>query len=198
MIALRPAVHADAQQIAAVHVATWRDAYANILPTDMLIGLSVDRYADDWRRTLMQQRQRESITVAAAGDAVVGFATAGPARRTADTDRGEVTMLYVLGDYQERGLGRALLRASFGGLLCHGMTAATIWVVRQNPSRFFYEAMGGVARRHRTERLWSTTVPTVGYAWDDLAAAIGAMDDSMARMAGDPGAASRGQRPRPQ
>ncbi|MEQ8248280.1 MAG: GNAT family N-acetyltransferase [Alphaproteobacteria bacterium] len=187
MVRLRPATPDDASPIAAVHVATWRDAYADILPREMLVGLSASCHTERWLKTLRQRRRRENITVAVADNTVVGFATAGPARRHWGTDAGEVTMLYVLGDYQERGLGRALLRDSFDALRRHGMTRALVWVVAQNPARFFYEAMGGTARHNRREHLWGTTVATVGYAWDDLDAAVRALDATMARAANGPG-----------
>ena len=61
------------------------------------------------------------------------------------------------------------------------MRRAVIWVVAQNHSRFFYEAMGGIGRTIRTEQLWKTNVATIGYEWDNLDAAIHALDARMAR-----------------
>jgi hypothetical protein len=49
---VRPAVLQDAPAIAAVHVATWRDAYAGLLPDDFLDGLDVDQRAERWRGRL--------------------------------------------------------------------------------------------------------------------------------------------------
>jgi hypothetical protein len=44
-----------------------------------------------------------------------------------------------------------------------------LWVLAQNPSRFFYEAMGSKRNIERTERLWGMDVPQIGYRWGDLA-----------------------------
>lgn len=38
---IRPATPIDAEAMAAVHVAAWRDAYKNIVPTDYLTNLDV-------------------------------------------------------------------------------------------------------------------------------------------------------------
>ena len=65
-------------------------------------------------------------------------------------------MLYLLQDYQELGLGRALLRTLFAALRHHEMTLWVIWLVVQDLVRFFYEAMSDTADAERTERLWRT------------------------------------------
>jgi GNAT superfamily N-acetyltransferase len=182
MIRRRPGAYEDAAALAQVHVSTWRDAYAGILPTEMLVGMSVSRQTAYWRAALMRRRSQETITVAMVDNALVGFGTAGPARGDDAVRTGEVQMLYVLHDFQELGLGRALLRALFAALRRHDMDRATIWVVAQNPARFFYEAMGGIATTEHTERLWRTDVTTVGYVWDDLDAAIQCFDERIARV----------------
>jgi len=182
MIRLRPGAYEDAAALARVHVATWRDAYADILPTDMLVGLSEARQTAYWRAALMRRRANETITVALVDDELVGFGTCGPARGRRAKRTGEVQMLYLLPDFQELGLGRAMLRALFAALRRHGMARAIIWVVAKNPARFFYQAMGGEAQAERTERLWGTDVSTVGYVWEDLDVAIQALDDRIARV----------------
>src|SRR5689334_8702388 len=51
---IRPATEADAATVAAIHVASWRDAYADILTADYLNGpIEADRLA------LWSQRLRE-------------------------------------------------------------------------------------------------------------------------------------------
>jgi ribosomal protein S18 acetylase RimI-like enzyme len=182
MIRLRPGAYEDAAALAQVHVATWRDAYAGILPTDMLVRMSVDRQTRYWRTALMRRRANEAITVATVDEILVGFGTCGPARGRDAVRTGEVQMLYVDNDYQERGLGRALLRALFAALRRHRMDRAVIWVVAQNPARFFYEAMGGTMHAERSERLWNADIATLSYVWEDLDATIQALDNRIARV----------------
>jgi len=43
----------DAEAIAAVHVAAWRESYTGLVPAEMLASLSVDERADRWRRILV-------------------------------------------------------------------------------------------------------------------------------------------------
>jgi hypothetical protein len=45
-------------------------------------------------------------------------------------------------------------------------------VLAQNPSRFFYEAMGGRRVGERMESLWGLELPEIAYGWPDLADAL--------------------------
>ena len=53
-----------------------------------------------------------------------------------------------------------------------GFSEAIIWVLSANPSRFFYEAMGGTRVGEREERLWGTVVNEIAYGWSDLKLAL--------------------------
>ena len=72
----------------------------------------------------------------------------------------------MLPDWQGQGAGRELLLAMFDHLRSAGFREALIWVVAANPSRFFYEAMGGQRTVERIERLWGVELPEIGYRWD--------------------------------
>ena len=54
------------------------------------------------------------------------------------------------------GLARALLNAGFRGMARAGRTSAVVWVIEANPSRFFYERMGGRLVAHRRESFAGT------------------------------------------
>ena len=56
---------------------------------------------------------------------------------------GEVETLYVLDDWRERGVGRRLMRAAAAHLVDIGCQSAFLWVLRDNPSRWFYQRLGG-------------------------------------------------------
>jgi ribosomal protein S18 acetylase RimI-like enzyme len=175
-VTIRAAVPADARAIARVHVETWRSAYAGMLPDAVVIGMSVDREAAAWRRNLGRLGGRDSVLVAAAEashDAgsrgeVVGFATCGAAGWPSPA--GEVQMLYVLPDWQDRGIGCALLRACFQKLTACGFAQALVWVLADNPSRFFYEAQGGRQAGEREETLWGVRLREIAYLWPAIAA----------------------------
>jgi ribosomal protein S18 acetylase RimI-like enzyme len=109
----------------------------------------------------------------------------GARRNDPSPDTGEVFTLYVAPDFQGRGLGRELLLALFGRLVRRKLASAVIWVLRDNPSRFFYERLGGRLVGHRPLKLAGTTVAASAYGWPDLAAVIAQAGGTIRRA--DPG-----------
>jgi GNAT superfamily N-acetyltransferase len=180
---IRRASAGDARAIARVHVECWRSAYAGIIPDRVMVDMSVDDKASFWRGMVLRAGSREAVLVASVADAgggrgeIVGFASCGPADRRSGGNGpagfdGEVHTLYVLSDWQEQGLGRALLSSGFRALKRAGFSSAFVWVLAQNPSRFFYEAMGGNRIGERAESLWGVELPEIAYGWPDLEAAL--------------------------
>jgi ribosomal protein S18 acetylase RimI-like enzyme len=178
MTIIRPAIQTDAAGIAKVYVDAWRSAYAAILPHRMLVGMSYDQQALHWTRTI--QRTRELVIVAIEGDqGVVGFAGFGSARAgdrraiehlagVRDASVGEIYTLYVQPDCQDRGIGRQLVAEAFGAMTRNGCRCGLLWVLRDNPSRYFYERIGGRLIAERQERMWGVMTEQVCYGWSDL------------------------------
>lgn len=167
---IRRAGPADARAIGKVHVESWRTTYAGILPDRVLIDMSADVKASQWRRSLLRPVPGDAVLVAEVPEAgVVGFASCGRAQGTSFGIDGEIHTLYLLPDWQEQGLGRRLLCATLALLKRGGRQGAFLWVLAANPSRFFYEVMGGTRIGEREEELWQTRLPEIAYGWLDLA-----------------------------
>ncbi len=179
MIGIRHATANDAFGIAHVHVETWRATYPTLLPHEYLAkNLSIDTRAIYWQRALQLGDAHEAVFVASEGYDIVGFCSVGPARKIPSTARqqggkyGEVFTLYVLPDFQEQGAGRMLLANGFAELVERGFASALLWVVAGNPSRFFYEAMGGQAIGRDVEKFAGAEIEEICYCWADLPASM--------------------------
>jgi len=168
-IAIRRARIEDAAAIAHVHVESWRSTYAGMLPEDMLVKLSsAAREARWWRRVLGRFRRRHFVYVAEHADAgVVGFISGGPSRDGNLRKDGEVYALYLLDEYQGEGTGRALFIKLAARLKREYGPSLLVWVLASNPSRFFYEAMGGRRVATRDERVGEVSVTETAYGWVD-------------------------------
>jgi GNAT superfamily N-acetyltransferase len=166
VIRVRPARRGDAAAIGALHVESWRDAYAGILPDAALLRMSAKGEGEKWAHVLASG---ETVLIAEIDDRLVGFGSCGAARRSVLDYAGEVYTLYVDPDHHGQGIGRRLLRAMFAALERMGHPSALVWVLQSNPSRYFYEAMGGRRVADRKERLWGADLPQAAYGWQSLA-----------------------------
>lgn len=176
---IRRALRGDAVAIGRIHVETWQSTYAGLLPDAMLVRMSEARQAAWWLRALSDPAEARGIFVAEdddeeVGGGVVGFGSCGPVRDPPDgldgTEQrvGEVYTLYVEPDFQNQGLGRRLLDAMFRQLQADGFDTAVLWMLARNPTRFFYEGLGGAPAGRRFDRLGGEPVEEVAYAWRNL------------------------------
>lgn len=169
---LREATALDAEAIARVHVETWQTTYAGLLPDRYLVRLSTEARSVYWREAIGRKTEGYVLVLEAQDREIVGFGSCGPSRIPQPPFEGEVYTLYVSPDWQGQGLGRALLRSLFEELAAGGMTSAFLWVLAANPTRFFYERMGGQAIGHRLESFAGTKLEETAYGWTDLIAWI--------------------------
>jgi ribosomal protein S18 acetylase RimI-like enzyme len=165
-ITIRTAQLDDAGPIARLDVETWQATYAGILGTPYLAGLSVGRRELGWTNVIRREPRDVHVAVNGNGD-VVGFGSCGAARGEPDFTS-EIFTLYVAPDWQNQGIGRRLLLAMFNRLVAQGHGSAVIWVLRENPSRFFYHRLGGKEVRHKLIPFNGEKLPALGYGWRDL------------------------------
>ena len=157
----------DAAAIARVHVATWRTAYRELLPPELLASLSEAHYTDRWKRSITDGSGRVYVVEDDSG--VVGFASGGRERAGEAGYGGELYAIYVLDSAQRLGHGRELVRAVVGGLREMGFHDMIIWVLRDNmPARHFYERMGGVYVRSQPITIGPAILQEVAYGWPSL------------------------------
>jgi ribosomal protein S18 acetylase RimI-like enzyme len=180
VIAVRPARPADSVAIGAVHVAAWRSAYPGILPDKFLARLSVPRQAAYYDHAI---RAGVGVHVATATGAdlppsdkhgttrIIGFVSGAPARTSRDPDPladGEIETLYVLDDFRDRGFGKRLMRAAAAHLAESGCGSVYVWVLRENPNRWFYERLGGRAAAESTILVGGAPVVQIAYVWSPI------------------------------
>ncbi len=148
-VAIRPAGPADARAIAAVHIASWRGAYAGIVPDEYLASLDHDQREKHWVQSLGTAGARTWL--ADADGRTIGFATLGPGRDE-DAEPGdlEIYAIYLDPESWGRGVARDLMRTMLGEVAPG--TTVTLWVLEDaERARRFYRRHGfspdGVERR---------------------------------------------------
>lgn len=142
-VIIRQAQIADAPQIARVHIASWQEAYAGIVPDDVLDNLDVARREEQWR-DLLERGPRESLRtwLAEVDSDVVGFGSFGPSRdEDADRRTSEIYSIYLLPSAWGRGVARELMRTLLAEPEAND--PITLWVLADNErARHFYRRHG--------------------------------------------------------
>jgi GNAT superfamily N-acetyltransferase len=171
-ITVRVAESADALGIAPVLVDGWQTTYAGILPADFLASFTYDQHEAGTRLHLASVPESSAVFVAVennhdlVGVAQIRESIESPARCAAELDA-----LYVLPSSQSGGVGTRLFAAVVRWLRerdCHSMS---LWVLRDNPHRQFYDRVGGVVlAAEKQDTFGSSTVTSVAYGWHDLEA----------------------------
>jgi GNAT superfamily N-acetyltransferase len=184
VIAIRRARPGDADAIGEAHVAVWRSTYPGILPERYLAEMSQERHVAQWRRLLMQPPPGHAAFVAVAmgpdspgldagAPRVVGFASGGRAR-SGVREAGEIETLYLLDDWRDRGVGRRLMRALAAHLNAIGCRSVMLWVLKDNPARWFYQHLGGRPVAEQTIRFAGEPVVQLGLLWEPITVLLAA------------------------
>ncbi len=172
---IRVATLADVAAVARVHVDSWRTTYQGFVPEAFLAGLA---YADReimWRRALSRSGSRSVICVAEADHGhIVGFAAGGPERSGDTAYTGQLYAIYVLDGWQRQGTGRQLTVTLVERLVDTGFASLLVWVLAENPSRRFYEALGGQYVREQPVTIGGAELVEVAYGWLDARTIIDA------------------------
>jgi ribosomal protein S18 acetylase RimI-like enzyme len=172
-VAIREARAADAPAMARVLIDTRRIAHRDHIPEQSLLRFTYEESERNWARTLRElgasSEANECIYVAEteAGE-VVGLAMGGPERTSHRDYAGEVYILYLLPEYQRRGIGRRLTRTVAARLIGWGMNSFLIRVLKANaPARRFYEALGGQLVLEEQIEEDGALLDQVAYGWPD-------------------------------
>lgn len=137
---VRAPSQADAPEIAELHVSTWREAYAHLLPQGFFDEAHVRGRHEMWARMLADPRPEWAIRVAERDGEIIGFAFVGPSIGS-DAEKlpreRQLYMIYVAAAHHGTGEGQALLDAVLGD------APAMLWVAKENPRAIaFYRRNG--------------------------------------------------------
>ncbi len=165
-IKVRPALVEDARAIAAIHVASWRTTYRDILDEATLSQLSVERRTAGWRSSLTEYAEQNVVYVAEdeVGE-VVGFVSGGDERDDDPDYSGELYAIYLLAEVQGEGIGRNLATTLLNHLYTLGHSSVLVWVLDANPAKHFYAALGATPVRERIIEIADMDYRELGYGW---------------------------------
>src|SRR5262249_38607513 len=99
---------------------------------------------------------------------IIAFAAGGPERDGDRIYRGELRAIYIIQRHQRQGHGRRLTGAVARQLLLDGFDSMLVWVLAENPSRAFYDALGGIVVNSKMIESGGRDLQQVAYGWSDI------------------------------
>jgi GNAT superfamily N-acetyltransferase len=164
---IRKAVLTDAKGIAKVHVDSWRTTYKNIIPDEFLKKLSYDQRTDLWNRNITKEGNYVFVAENDEGE-IIGFADCGKRESNNATNSGDLTAIYLLLEYQGKGIGKQLLKQLFLQFEELGFNRVFVEVLEDNKTRYFYEYYGANLLKSEKITIAGAELNLLIYEWNNL------------------------------
>ncbi|HKR00525.1 MAG TPA: GNAT family N-acetyltransferase [Pyrinomonadaceae bacterium] len=166
-IIYREATVADSPAVARVHVRSWRESFAGIVPQSFLDKMSVEQRTEAFAKRFSEAFYGMYVAEAK-GRGVVGFADYGEPRDDVKGYEAELFAIYLLPEYQGRGVGKELFRLITEALVKSGKNSLYLLALEVSPYRSFYEKLGGRMVEHRPKEIERVGFDVVMYGWDRI------------------------------
>lgn len=164
---IRKANLEDAKGIAKVHVDSWRTTYKHILPKDFLQKLSYDQRTNSWNQNLSEEDNTIFVAENSDGE-IIGFGTCGKRETNHVNHSGDLTSIYLLEEYQGKGIGKQLMEQLFTHFNKLGFNRVFVEVLEDNKTRFFYEYYGAELLKTEKIKIAGFVLNLLIYEWKDI------------------------------
>jgi GNAT superfamily N-acetyltransferase len=166
-ISFREATLADCIAVARVHVQSWRESFAGIVPQTFLDKMSVEKRAKAFEQGFSAPSYKMYVAeVPERG--VVGFADFGKPREAIAAYEGELYAIYLLPEFQRKGIGKRLFHLGVEFLIGSNKGSMYLLTLEVNPYRSFYEKMGGQIVGSKQVEIEGHLYNELVYGWDSL------------------------------
>jgi ribosomal protein S18 acetylase RimI-like enzyme len=164
LVTIRTARETDAEGIAEVHDAAWREAYFGLIPGQELEKMIARRGPQWWLSAI---RRGSRLAVLDYDETIAGYASYGRNRVRSLPYEGEIFELYMAPQFQGLGFGKRLFDSALQDLVEHGYSSMIVWALAGNDRAIaFYRRLGGKLVRETHERFGGETRARVAFAFE--------------------------------
>ena len=143
MLQIRKATLNDAEQIAKIHVATWKMTYKGFLSESFLENVTPESRYILWRKNIADSNK--IILVLEKNTEVIGFVSGDPVKSGEyEQYDGDLTALYFKREEQGKGYGRRLFYELLKEFTKRGYRNCIVKVLKECNAKYFYEKLGAV------------------------------------------------------
>ena len=162
----------DIETVAKIFVNSWKIAYKGIIDEKYLQSLNIAERVEEIKENYLDKNHDKNYIVAKVKETkeIVGVARYG--ERLDELDKfkkydGEIHALYVKPGLLRKKIGSKLLKYAIKKLNEQGKRKMLLWCLKDNePSRKFYERMGGILLGEKAYIIGGKEYPVVGYGYE--------------------------------
>ena len=152
MVEIRKAYPTDAYALVQIRDQAWKDAYYDVFTNDIIVNKNKN-VSDSVRHLEDQINENNRIFVAVEDSKVVGFVFY--AKTQGDHyDNGEIREIYVLPEYQKRGIGKQLFEKAVDAMKTLRFTSFIVACPLKNRNMDFFIHLGGVKKGNKIEKIF--------------------------------------------
>ena len=154
---IRRAEKKDLADVARIHVEAWKSVYRGIMPDEVLDARNLDAQQIVWEEELDKGAK---LYVCEQEGNIVGFASG----HEVDAFHGEIDTLYF--QESDRGKGYGLQMLDYMRHVLGEEKQISLWCVKENPNRTFYEANGGETGLEKTVQIGGKEIAGIQYLFE--------------------------------
>jgi GNAT superfamily N-acetyltransferase len=166
-ISFREATVSDCPSVARVHVQSWKESFAGIVSQTFLDKISVEQRAGAFEAGFSADSYKMYVAEAA-GRGVIGFADFGEPRELVDEYEGELYAIYLVSEFQRKGIGERLFNLGVDFFTGRGKRSMYLLALEVSPYRLFYEKMGGHVVGKKQVEIEGVRYDELVYGWKSL------------------------------
>jgi ribosomal protein S18 acetylase RimI-like enzyme len=169
---MRNARIGDAPAIAGINIASWRSTYRGLIADATLDTMKPENYLEKWDTILTTLGEKGSFCLVAENDrdGIVGYALCGKNSHEKFGFDAELYAIYLLKEYQGKGIGKKLFIRSIEESKRRGFTSVLLFVLSSNTgSRKFYESFNPDFTADETITIDNGQYCDICYGWSDIA-----------------------------
>jgi ribosomal protein S18 acetylase RimI-like enzyme len=170
-IIIRQAKPNDAPAIAIVNIASWHSTYRGLVADEVLDGMEFEQYRAKWENILAHQEKGNGFCFAAENESgeMIGYSCGGKNRHDKFTFDGELFAIYLLREYQGKGIGKKLFLTSIEEFRKQNISSFLLFVLSSNTgSRKFYESFKPDFTANEMITIDNGQYCDICYGWSDI------------------------------
>jgi GNAT superfamily N-acetyltransferase len=164
---VREATLADCPAVAKVHVQSWKESFAGIVPQPFLDKMSVEQRAQAFESRFSDGSYKMYVAEVSE-QGLVGFADFGAPREIIATYEAELYAIYLLPEFQRKGLGERLFHQGVEFLIRSNKSSMYLLTLEISPYKSFYEKMGGQVIGRNQIEIEGVVYDELVYGWKNL------------------------------